>query len=1001
VNEMAVELCKVNLWLEALDPGRPLSFLDQRIQCGNSLLGATPALLRRGIPDDAFNPIEGDDPEQCRFLKRSNHREREGFQSLVNAEPWERVGDLARGVAALEEIDDSTIDGVHQIEMRYAEIVRSTSYENGRLWADTWCAAFVWLKTKDAQPLTEDMFRIIERNQMAAPEPLRNGIRGVAKQYRFFHWHLAFPEVFHAVGADKPLPEGPGWSGGFDVVLGNPPWERITILGKEWFAEQLPEITAAPNAGARQLAIQRLAGSDPDIHRRFTAEKRRAATEKVLARDSGLYPLCGRGDVNLSSLFSELAQRVLSPTGFSGLILPTGIATTKTTALFFEALVSHRNLVSIFDFDNRGGAFPAVQGNVRFCLFTTSQRGTADRFVAASFLFSTQDLNTPGRKYELTLADLRIINPNTVSCPMFASTNDAELIKFIFRNVPIFLRTEDGRSTWRIELKRMFHMGDDIGSFRTREQLTEAGFELVGNIFRNDSDFYLPLYESKLAVQFNHRAATFEGILADRRFGTHPATVEVTTSELRDPMYGVIPRYWMSSVDAEKKLSLRDGLLSFRNAISATADSRSLVVAIIPRYPAGHSLNFIYADSGGCEELYLAGCLNSFVVDYILRQKASGGNASFFIVEQLPVMMPRDPQLLLWLLSRVIELTYTAWDLEAYAASCGWQCPPFKWDEQRRFLLRCELDAMFFRLYLPSTASGAWYASDNDTTADIQRLSQNFQTPRQAVAYILDAFPIIRRSDEEIWGAYRTKDTILKIYDRMQRASETGQPYQTMLDPPPADRRCCHPKNKVGILAFGSLVHDPGQELKPKIAMRIKTKTPFGIEYGRYSGKTRGGAPTLVPHPRGSPVAAEILVLNDDVSIEEATNMLWRRETGMIGTGETYTRGTSPNSVLVERFADDGCVETVLYTDFNADGKIDHPAASALAEHAIRSVTEAQEGKDGITYLADAISCGIETPLTSSYRAEILRRTGTTSLQEALKSARDAAARTREASAQE
>lgn len=584
---------------------------------------------------------------------------------------------------------------------------------------------------------------------------------------------------------------------------------------------------------------------------------------------------------------------------------------------------------------------------------------------------------------------------------MFASANDAEVVKSIFRNVPVFVRSEEPRSPWRIELKRMFHMGDDVGLFRTREQLTEAGFELVGNLFRKDSEFYLPLYESKLAVQFNHRAGTFEGILADRRFGTHPATVDVTAAELRDPTYGVIPRYWMSSVDAEKKLSVCEGLLSFRNAISATADSRSLVAAVIPRYPAGDSLKFIYADGGSGDELYLAGCLNSFVVDYVLRQKASGGNASLFIVEQLPVLMVRDPQLLSWLQCRLVELTYTAWDLQGYAANCGWYCAPFKWEEDRRFLLRCELDAMFFRLYLPSAAGGEWHASHNDNPADFHRLTQSFQTPRHAVAYILDSFPIVRRGDEDLWGEYRTKRVILEIYDRMQRAIETGEPYQTMLDPPPADPSYCHPKKKVGILAFGSLIHDPGAELKPKIALRIKTKTPFSVEYGRYSGKTRGGAPTLVPHPEGSPVAAEILVLDNDVSIEEATNMLWRRETGKIGTGETYARGTSPNSVLVERFGDDGCVETVLYTDFNAAGKIDHPTAAELAEHAIQSVTGAPEGKDGITYFADAISCGIETPLTSTCRDEILRRTGTMSLQEALKSARDAAARTREAPAHE
>src|SRR5690606_12377314 len=76
VNPMAVELCKVALWMEALEPGKPLSFLDAHIQCGNSLLGATPALLEKGIPDEAFTAIEGDDKKACSEAKKRNKKER-------------------------------------------------------------------------------------------------------------------------------------------------------------------------------------------------------------------------------------------------------------------------------------------------------------------------------------------------------------------------------------------------------------------------------------------------------------------------------------------------------------------------------------------------------------------------------------------------------------------------------------------------------------------------------------------------------------------------------------------------------------------------------------------------------------------------------------------------------------------------------------------------------------------------------------------------------------
>ena len=166
----------------------------------------------------------------------------------------------------------------------------------------------------------------------------------------------------------------------------------------------------------------------------------------------------------------------------------------------------------------------------------------------------------------------------------------------------------------------------------------------------------------------------------------------------------------------------------------------------------------------------------SFPFDYCCRQKIGGPNLNLFIVEQLPVLPPQsflethdwlgsDGTFHKWSLPRVLELTYTAWDLEPFARDCGWNGPPFRWDEARRFLLRCELDAAFFHLY-----------GINRDDAD----------------YIMETFPIVKRKDEQKFGDYRTKLVILKIYDAMHSAKESGKPYQTVLDPPPADPRCCH-----------------------------------------------------------------------------------------------------------------------------------------------------------------------------------------------------------------
>jgi hypothetical protein len=262
VNPMAVELCKVSLWMEALEPGKPLTFLEHHIQCGHSLLGTTPALLAQGIPDTAFMPIEGDDKTVTSALRKRNKAEREGQMTFAAiAESAVSYGTLADGIASVESIDDSSITGVHDKEERYSRLAGSSEYRQARLVADAWCAAFVWKKTKDTpEPVTHDVFCRLLVEPEKVPAATRAEIARLAKQYHFFHWYLAFPDVFRIPTDDEdPENELAGWNGGFDVVVGNPPWERIKIQEKEWFATRRPDIAAAPNAATRRQLISALA----------------------------------------------------------------------------------------------------------------------------------------------------------------------------------------------------------------------------------------------------------------------------------------------------------------------------------------------------------------------------------------------------------------------------------------------------------------------------------------------------------------------------------------------------------------------------------------------------------------------------------------------------------------------------------------------------------------------------------------------------------------------
>jgi hypothetical protein len=204
-------------------------------------------------------------------------------------------------------------------------------------------------------------------------------VTDLTRQYRFFHWHVEFPHIFRVGNGHGDIDRSTGWSGGFSCVIGNPPWERVKLQEREFFASRRPDIANAANAAARKKLIAALANSDSTIDRvlyvEFEAELRKAAGWSFLLRESGRYPLTGRGDINTYAVFAETARTVIGAHGRSGLVLPPGIATEVTTAPFFRALVGNGNLVHVYGFRNNRGLFKNVgHGDVRFCLLAFTGR---------------------------------------------------------------------------------------------------------------------------------------------------------------------------------------------------------------------------------------------------------------------------------------------------------------------------------------------------------------------------------------------------------------------------------------------------------------------------------------------------------------------------------------------------------------------------------------------------------------------------------------------------
>ena len=243
VNPMAAELAKVSLWLEALEPGKPLSYLDQNIRVGNSLLGVTPALLAEGLPDAAFTPIEGDDRKVASALKKQNAGERQGQHDLfsqagipvTNAVLAKRADEIAHALP-------DSLEDLHIHQQRQAqELAASAELRIQKLLADAWCAAFVQPKTAVTrstaitQAILEQFGADAGTLDSAAAEEL---VSDLTRQYRFFHWHVEFPHIFRVGNGARDIDPATGWAGGFSCVIGNPPWERVKLQEQEFFASR-------------------------------------------------------------------------------------------------------------------------------------------------------------------------------------------------------------------------------------------------------------------------------------------------------------------------------------------------------------------------------------------------------------------------------------------------------------------------------------------------------------------------------------------------------------------------------------------------------------------------------------------------------------------------------------------------------------------------------------------------------------------------------------------
>lgn len=687
------------------------------------------ACLDEGIPDEAFKPVTGDDKQLASRWKKENKKQREtdlqGQLSLDFDGNLEQdrtqYAQTAKEVGAIAEV---TTGDVRQKQVQYQQSRGDKGWWRDYSACNLWTAAFFTPLTEqklDLLPTTAALTQLLRENKPT--QKIVEAANKLAQEKHFFHWCLEFPEVFEA--------------GGFDCVLGNPPWERIKLQEKEFFASRSAEIANATNKAAREKLIKELPKKNPTLAQAFEEAKHGADAQSKFIRESGRFQLTAVGDINTYAVFAETTKNLISSYGILGVIVPTGIATDDTCKRFFGNLIQKQAIASLYDFENRENIFDGVgHGRFKFSLLSVSgkQIETAN---FAFFLTQPRQIDNLKRIFQLSPEDISLVNPNTLTCPVLRTRADSNLIKKIYQHIPVLENERTGSNPWGISFMRMFDMANDSGLFINKAE-----------------DGLCPLYEAKMFHQFNHRFGDYrdypEGALTSH-------LPDIPDERLQNLHYFVQSRYWVNSVDVENKLNnkwQKDWLLAFRSITNAT-NERCVISTFIPKCAASGKAPLIFANVSNNKLISCLGAnLNSIAFDYVARQKVGGTDLALFIFKQLPVIPPETytTEDIEFISSRVLELVYTAWDMQPFAQDMGYDGEPFIWNSERRALLRAELDAYYAKLY-GLTRDELRYILD---PADVY--GSDFPS---------ETFRVLKNNEIKQFGEYRTQRLVLEAWHRM------------------------------------------------------------------------------------------------------------------------------------------------------------------------------------------------------------------------------------------
>lgn len=782
INPMAVELCKVTLWLEALEPGKPLSFLDHHIRCGNSLLGATPELIADGLPDEAFDPIEGDDKAACSSLKKLNRAQREGLRHLFLAEDNAIRDRLRQTAAAIDEMGDSRPEDIQRKEAAFR--AEQSNYDFQKAWdlANLWCAAFVIKKrfldpspagageggqrpgegrgeesqTLDAQPLatqgglfsgTEDLPKAKSKKAKAPgradseravgittqhlrdlvqggalPDGLFAEARRLAEHYRFLHWHLAFPEVFA--------------NGGFDLSLGNPPWDTLSPDQREFFGKWVSGLRSM-SPEDQQKEIDRLL-ADHTIATQWAAHCRDLFALVHFLKQSGVFTLyapgnLGKGDFNIYRMFVELALRRIRPDGYASQVVPAGLYGGANASAIRKFMFDENTLKFLAGCENKGAVFfPGVHPQTWFSVYSAERQGRTTKFRLAFGIDSLEKATRAlSSAMELEADVIRQLSPETYAIPDIRDLSQLTTSQKMYRAGPAFGDISLGPPIRHYS--RELDMGNDRDLFTT----DPAG---------------LPVYEGRMIDHFDHRAKTYESghgnsaVWIERNFG--------------DPAKAIVPQWRVLRQNIPSKLGDRcDHYRIGFGDVANPRNDRSFVATLIPPgVICGHKVpTIVFGSDHEWACLPWLAVASSFAMDWLARRRLNAPTMSYTLLDSLPFPRPAMTDAFVQTVAPVVlRLTCTATEMTQF------------WNKMAKLGL---VDAVpentvpAAALTAPEPRALARAELDAFVAVSV------FGHSRQEISDQMETFDVLRRREEKAHGEFRTKRLILEAFDRLPHLS--------------------------------------------------------------------------------------------------------------------------------------------------------------------------------------------------------------------------------------